>query len=130
MKEPVWIREIEALGFHAQQIAFFGGSDGVRDRLLLDSALARPRNLFASAEQDASMAALAAAYAVRISSHHPFIDGNNRTAMHVAFVFLEFNGCAVTATQENACLTFMRLAAGELTESELSLWFQQNTASA
>jgi death-on-curing protein len=88
VKEPVWIREIEALAFHAQQIATFGGSDGVRDRGLLDSALARPKNLFAYADHPPSMAELAAAYGFGISSNHPFVDGNKRTAMQVAFVFV------------------------------------------
>ncbi|MDR3773610.1 MAG: type II toxin-antitoxin system death-on-curing family toxin [Terracidiphilus sp.] len=128
MKEPVWIREIEALAFHAQQIAFFGGSDGVRDRGLLNSALARPKNRFAYAEGALTMAELAAAYAKGISSNHPFVDGNKRTAMEVAFVFLEFNGIAVTASQEEACMAFLTLAAGEITEVELALWFAEHTA--
>jgi death-on-curing protein len=127
VKEPIWIREVEALAFHAQQIAHFGGSDGLRDRGL-DSALARPKNLFAYAERVLTMADLAAAYAVGISSNHPFIDGNKRTAMQVAFVFLEFNGFPVTASQEDACLTFLSLAAGEITEPELALWFAKHTA--
>jgi death-on-curing protein len=127
VKEPVWIREIEALAFHAQQIAQFGGSDGVRDRGLLDSALARPKNLFAYAEKDLTMADLAAAYAVGISSNHPFVDGNKRTAMQVAFVFLEFNGFPVIASQEEACLTFLSLADGTLSEEELAQWFERNT---
>jgi len=130
VKEPVWIREIDALAFHAQQITLFGGSDGVRDRDLLDSALARPKNLFAYAERALTMADLAAAYAVGISSNHPFVDGNKRTAMQVAFVFLEFNGYPVTASQEEACLTFLDLAAGEIGETELALWFAEQTASA
>jgi death-on-curing protein len=129
VKEPVWIREIEALAFHAQQIALFGGSDGVRDRGLLDSALSRPKNLFAYAERALTMANLAAAYAVGISSNHPFVDGNKRTAMQVAFVFLEFNGFPVIASQEEACLTFLSLAAGELTEEELALWLAEHTES-
>ena len=128
MKEPVWIREIEAFAFHSQQIALFGGSDGVRDRGLLDSALARPKNLFAYSETDVTMADLAAAYALGISSNHPFVDGNKRTAMQVAFVFLEFNGHAVIATQEDAYLTFLRLAAGEISEEHLAEWFERNTA--
>jgi death-on-curing protein len=127
VKEPIWIREFEALAFHAQQISIFGGSDGVRDRGLLDSALARPKNLFAYSETEVTFAQLAAAYAVGISSNHPFVDGNKRTAMQVAFVFLEFNGHTVTASQEDACLTFLRLAAGEIAESELALWFGENT---
>ncbi len=129
MKEPVWIREIEALAFHAKQIALFGGSDGVRDRGLLDSALSRPKNLFAYAERALTMADLTAAYAVGISSNHPFVDGNKRTAMQVAFVFLEFNGFPVIASQEEACLTFLSLAAGELTEGELALWLAEHTDS-
>jgi death-on-curing protein len=130
VKEPVWIRTIEALAFHSQQIALFGGSDGVRDAGLLDSALARPRNLFAYSETAVTMADLAAAYAFGISSNHPFIDGNKRTAMQVSFVFSEFNGFPVTASQEDACLTFLRLAAGEIVESELALWFAEHTSAA
>ena len=128
MKEPVWIRAIEALAFHAQQIALFGGSEGVRDEGLLQSALARPKNLFAYAERPLTMAELAAAYAFGISSNHPFIDGNKRTAMQVAFVFLEFNGFPVTASQEEACLTFLSLAAGQISEPELALWLARNSA--
>jgi len=125
--EPVWIRTLEALTFHAQQISLFGGSDGVRDRGLLESALARPKNLFGYADRMLTMADLAAAYAVGISSNHPFVDGNKRTAMQVAFVFLEFNGFHIVATQEEACLTFLKLAAGEMTEAELALWFAEHT---
>jgi death-on-curing protein len=126
VKEPIWIREVEALAFHAQLIAIFGGAGGVRDRNLLDSALARPRNMFAYAEKALTMADLAAAYAVGISSNHPFVDGNKRTAMQVAFVFLEFNGFPVTASQEEACLTFLGVAAGEITEAELAFWFAEH----
>jgi death on curing protein len=128
--ELVWIRTIEALAFHRQQIAVFGGSDGVRDPGLLESALGRPRNLFAYSENAVSMAELAAACAFGISGNHPFIDGNKRTAMQVSFVFLEFNGFPVTASQEEACLTFLRLAAGEITEAELALWFVEHSVSA
>ena len=73
------------------------------------------------------MAELAAAYAFGISSNHPFVDGNKRTAMHVSFVFLEFNGVSVRATPEDACLTFLGLAAGEISEGELATWFARNT---
>jgi death-on-curing protein len=130
MKEPVWIRTIEALAFHSQQIAIFGGTNGVRDHNLLESALGRPRNLFVYSENDVTMADLAAAYAFGISSNHPFFDGNKRTAMHVSFVFLEFNGHLVTASQEEACIAFLRLAAGEFPEPELALWFAVHTSAA
>ncbi|MFZ0745858.1 MAG: type II toxin-antitoxin system death-on-curing family toxin [Terracidiphilus sp.] len=128
MKKPVWIREIEALAFHSQQIAIFGGSDGLRDRGLLDSALARPKNLLAYAENPLTMPDLAAAYAIGISSNHPFVDGNKRTAMQVAFVFLEYNGFKITASQEDAYLTFLSVAAGEISEAELAEWFTDHTS--
>lgn len=127
MKEPVWIRTIEAMAFHSQQIALFGGSDRVRDTGLLESALARPQNLFACAETAVTTADLAAAYAFGIARNHPFVDGNKRTAMQLSFVFLEFNGFPVTATQEEACLTFLSLAADEMTEAQLALWFAGNS---
>jgi len=73
------------------------------------------------------MAELAAAYAFGISSNHPFVDGNKRTAMQVAFVFLEFNGILLRATQQEACLAFLSLAAGQMTEAELALWFAEYT---
>jgi death on curing protein len=128
VKEPVWIRPVEALAFHARQISLFGGSQGVRDVGLLESALARPQNLFFYSEKSLTMADLAAAYAFGIARNHPFVDGNKRTAMQVAFVFLEFNGISVTASQEDACLTFLALAAGEIPEPELAGWFAQQTA--
>ena len=76
------------------------------------------------------MTDLAAAYAFGISGNHPFVDGNKRTAMQVSFVFLEFNGYTVTASQEEACLTFLRLAAGEISETELALWFAEHATTA
>ena len=128
MKEPAWIRTVEALAFHAQLIALFGGAEGVRDQGLLESALVRPRHRFAYARAKPTLPDLAAAYAVGISANHPFVNGNKRTAMQVSFVFLESNGLSITASQEDACLTFIRLAAGEITESELAAWFRKRTA--
>jgi len=130
VQEPIWIRTIEALAFHRQLIALFGGSDVVRDFGLLESALARPQNLFTYSETAVTMTDLAAAYAFGISGNHPFVDGNKRTAMQVSFVFLEFNGYTVTASQEEACLTFLRLAAGEISETELALWFAEHATTA
>lgn len=130
MKKPLWIREIEALAFHAQQIALFGGSEGVRDRDLLVSALARPRSLLARTDRAPTMAELAAGYAAGISESRPFVDGNKRMAMQIAFVFMESNGFPVTASQEEACLTFLELAAAEISEAELAVWFAEHTSAA
>ncbi len=128
MQEPLWMNLADAVIAHDLELAAHGGSLGIRDQGLLESALARARNIWAYADSPPSLPVLAAAYAFGISSNHPFVDGNKRTALVVSFAFLEVNGLEVTATQEAAYLTILALAAGELTEAELALWFAQNTA--
>ena len=118
---------VDAVVAHDLQLAAHGGSTGIRDAGLLESALAKPKNILAYAESTPSLATLAAAYAFGISTNHPFVDGNKRTALVVSFAFLDVNGLEVTATQEEAFLTFLSLAAGELTEAEMALWFAENT---
>jgi death-on-curing protein len=100
--EPVWIREIEALALHGRLFAQFGVSDGLRDADLLDSALARPKNRFAYAGSPPTLAESADAYAFGICKNYPFVDGNTRTAMAVSFLFSEFNGAEITASQEDS----------------------------
>ena len=117
----------DAVIAHDLELAAHGGSAGLRDAGLLDSALARPKNIWAYAESAPSLSVLAAAYAFGISSNHPFVDGNKRTALLVSFAFLDVNGAEVTASQEDAFLTILGLAAGEITEDELAKWFQSNT---
>ena len=94
---------------------------------LLESALARPKNIWAYADSPPGLPKLAAAYAFGVSSNHPFIDGNKRAAMMVSFVFLELNGWEVIATQEEAFITILGLAAGEVSEEQLAAWFDRNT---
>ncbi|MGA2849674.1 MAG: type II toxin-antitoxin system death-on-curing family toxin [Terracidiphilus sp.] len=127
MKEPLWMDIRDAVIAHDLELAAHGGSAGLRDAGLLDSALARPKNIWAYAESAPSLSVLAAAYAFGISSNHPFVDGNKRTALLVSFAFLDVNGAEVTASQEDAFLTILGLAAGEITEDELAKWFQSNT---
>jgi death-on-curing protein len=95
---------------------------------LLESALAKARNIWAYADSPPSLPRLAAADAFGISSNHPFADGNKRTALVISFAFLEVNGMEVTASQEEAYTTILALAAGEITEAELALWFAEHTA--
>jgi death-on-curing protein len=128
MKEPVWIRLDVVLRMHEEVLMLHGGREGVRDLGLLESALARPKNLFAYSEQDVSIVRFAAAYANGIIANHPFVDGNKRTAFTVSLTFLKLNGLEVTATKEDRVLTFWSLAAGEISEKQLALWFERNTA--
>ncbi|HME57852.1 MAG TPA: type II toxin-antitoxin system death-on-curing family toxin [Terracidiphilus sp.] len=128
MNEPVWIRQEVVLRMHEEALMIHGGPEGVRDLGLLESALARPKNLFAYSEQNLSLARLAASYAKGIVANHPFVDGNKRTAFTVSVTFLKLNGLELTATKEERVLTFWGLAAGEITEDKLALWFERNTA--
>ena len=119
--EFTWVEIEAALGIHKRQIAEHGGSGGIRDEGLLSSALARPQNLLAYAEES-NIAALAGAYAFGIAKNHPFIDGNKRTALVVMRTFLRANGHDVKATQAEKYVTFLSLADGSLSESELVEW--------
>ena len=127
MTEPIWMEMIDAVIFHDMEISAHGGSSGLRDPGMLESALARPRNLWVYAETLVPLSRLAAAYAFGISSNHPFVDGNKRTALVVSFAFLDVNGIAVTASQEDAYSTVLALAAGELDEAQLADWFERNS---
>ena len=91
MNEPRWLDIDIVIDFHAEQLALFGGPDGIRDLGLLESALARPINKFAYGETD--VAALAAAYGFGIARNHPFVDGNKRIAFMAMMTFLPGEAC-------------------------------------
>jgi len=128
VNEPVWIRQDVVLQMHEETLMLHGGPEGVRDLGLLESALSRPRNLFAYSEQTPSLAQLAAAYATGIVGNHPFVDGNKRTAFTVSITFLRLNGLQLTASKAHRVLTFWSLAAGEISQEQLVQWFERNTA--
>ena len=123
MSEPVWITEEDCLSFHEKLLARFGGSSGVRDCGLLESALARPQHLFAY--EQPSLFELAAVYAHGIVKNHPFIDGNKRTGLLAAAVFLETNGKRFTAAEEDAVVQTLALAAGAMTADEFAVWLEK-----
>jgi death-on-curing protein len=120
-----WVPEAVVLAVHDEQLAEHGGLPGVRAPDLLASALARPRNLYEYGEPD--LADMAASYAFGIARNHPFADGNKRTALVVAELFLELNGHELTANDPACVTTFLALAAGELTEGELATWIRDNS---
>ena len=112
---------------HDLGLVAFGGAAGVRDFGALESALARPRNLLAYGKKKPSLARLAAAYALGIIKNHPFIDGNKRTALVIAFSFFELNGIEINASEEDAYRIFMDLASGRVSEEELAVWMTDNS---
>ena len=125
MNEPLWVSKKSVLAMHSAQLAEYGGSDGIRDETLLDSALAKPRNVLAYADQP-DIFRLAASYAFGIARNHAFVDGNKRTALVVSLAFLDRNGWDIVASKENLYFTFLHLADGSLTEEELTTWFTKH----
>lgn len=125
MTKPVWIDERDAIALHDRLLALEGGAPGLRDRGLLASALARPRQLEAYGDAP-DIVAMAAAYIGGIVRDHPFIDGNKRTGFVVGVLFLELNGYRFTATQEDAAQAVLSLAAGTLDEAPFAVWMRAN----
>lgn len=112
---------------HEESLVEHGGPSGIRDIGMLESALARPKNLFAYAETEPSPQRMAAAYAFGIAANHPFVDGNKRTALIASVTFLKLNGLILTADKADRYLTFYGLAAGTVSEEALAEWFVKHT---
>jgi death-on-curing protein len=126
--EPIWVQQRVVIAAHEESLAEHGGPSGIRDLGMLESALARPKNLYAYSEPPPSVQRMAAAYAFGITANHPFVDGNKRTALITAITFLRLNGLRLTADKADRYLTFYGLAAGSISEEELAEWFVRNTA--
>jgi death on curing protein len=124
VSEPEWPDLNIVLDIHAEQLALFGGGDGLRDQGLLESALARPLNKFAYRETD--LAALAAAYAFGIARNHPFVDGNERAAFGSMIVFLGLNGIDLDVPPQHATAIILGLASGDIEEDGLARWIRDN----
>lgn len=122
MTDWIWLNAQDAEAIHSEQLALHGGPAGTRDPGLLESALARPRNLAVYGEPD--LAALAAAYAFGVARNHPFVDGNKRAAWILARLFVRLNGGTLVYDQDDAYRTVMALAAGVLSEEALAEWFR------
>jgi death-on-curing protein len=124
---PRWITKAGIILLHDRSLALHGGPSGLRDEGLLESALARPLNRHLH-EGIEDIAELAATYALALSSNHPFIDGNKRTAFLAMGLFLEKNGLRLVAGQVDATLTVLKLAAGETDIDGLAAWLRARPA--
>lgn len=124
MEEPIWIQNDVVLAVHQRQIAEHGGINGTRDPEALESALHNPKHTYHYADSNLDIALIAASYAFGISSAHPFLDGNKRTAFVICRLFLKLNGYNISTTQEDKYLTFMKLAAGDISQEQLADWIR------
>ena len=124
-KEPLWIEERDVLAIHDRLLALHGGATGLRDRGLLESALARPRqhHTYVHTSDIIEMAAL---YTAGIVRNHPFVDGNKRTGFVIGVLFLELHGFEFKASEEDATLAVIAMAAGTLDEAAYTAWLRKS----
>ncbi|MFN0313948.1 MAG: type II toxin-antitoxin system death-on-curing family toxin [Burkholderiales bacterium] len=126
MTEWIWIDPSVVLAVHEEQLAEHGGSVGIRDAGLPESALARPRNRAVHGAPD--IAEVAAAHGVGVARNHPFVDGNKRTAFVCIELFLHLNGYQLTAGDADCILTMLAVAAGEIKEVDFANWLREHSA--
>ena len=119
-----WVNRQVLLLLHDESLAEHGGAKGLRDEGLLDSALARPLNLSLYEAPDA--AELAAAYGVGLAKNHAFVNGNKRAVFLAVGLFLAINGYRLHATQVDATLTMLSVAAGEIEDAAFADWIRQH----
>lgn len=120
----VWIEKPLALAIHDRQLAEHGGSSGLRDDGLLESALARPQQLHAYGDSTPDLADLAASLAFGLARNHPFVDGNKRTAAVVCEAFLNLNGAALLAQDAELFPVFLDLAEGKMPPEDFAAWLR------
>ena len=120
MKEPLFLTLSDVLNIHTNQIEQYGGSHGVRDMHLLQSALAQPEASFGGVWLHEDLYEMAAAYAFHIAQNHPFIDGNKRAALASAIVFLKINECSPVGSQDAAADALLKLASGKLSKKDFA----------
>jgi len=125
MIEPVWINRSVLLHLHLASLAEFGGSTGIRDVGLLDSALARPLNLW-NYEPTTDFPALAASYGYGIAKNHPFVDGNKRAAFHAVILFLALNNVEFRGEIAECIQVMLSVASGGFSEEQFAAWIRTN----
>ena len=125
MNEPNWVDRQVLIAIQSELLNRFGGLAGIRDAGLLDSAITKPKNLIAYGQP--TVFELAASYATGLVKNHPFLDGNKRIGFMAAYVFLGANGWSLEATEEEAVLETLELAAGERTEAGYAAWLARNS---
>jgi death on curing protein len=124
VSEPVWLQVDLVLSIHDEQLREFGGPPGLRDRGLLESALARPQNKFGCGSND--LAELAAAYAFGLARNHAFVDGNKRIAFLAMVTFLGLNDVGFVVPEADAVVIMLGVASGEIGEESLTRWIRDN----
>ena len=125
MTEPEFLTLAEIIEIHKNQIELYGGSHGVRDMNLLQSAVAQPSASFGGQWLHETVFLMASAYAYHLSQNHPFIDGNKRTALAAALVFLEMNQIEILDPKQKLLSAMLKMADGKLKKDEFAQILQE-----
>ncbi len=126
-KEPTWLNITQVRMMHSESLQLFGGSAGIRDAGLLESALVRPRNKWLY-DSDTSLFELAASYGFGIAKNHAFIDGNKRISLLAIRAFLFLNGYQFVPNEVETVTVIEGLAAGTVDEQVLAAWIEVNSS--
>lgn len=121
---PKFLSIDDVLESHAEQIATYGGSDGIRDIGLLQSAVAQPEATFGGQFLHADLFEMAAAYLFHIVQNHPFVDGNKRVGLEAALLFLEINDLPIDTTDEALVGLVLQTAQGQATKQQIAEFFR------
>jgi len=124
VSEPRWLTLQMIIAIHDEQLAIHGGSPGLRDSGLLESALDRPRSKWAY--ESVELPELAAAYGYDTALNHPFVDGNKRTSLLAMYTSLGINGVDFVVPEAEVAAMILSLAAGEVSEENLARWIRDN----
>jgi len=124
--EPKWLNKKIAEAIHLDQIKQHGGSLGIRDNGLLESALDRPKNTW-HYQPKSTLFELASSLGIGIAKNHPFIDGNKRTSFLLMYVFLASNGYSIETTENDVVQVMLKVADGSIKEPELAKWLEKNS---
>jgi death-on-curing protein len=124
MQEPEWVSKAVVLALHEEQLAEHGGSPGLRDEGLLESALGKPQNLLSYGQRD--LADLAAAYAVGLAKNHAFVDGNKRVSNVVTLTFLLLNGADLKTDDTEQVRVWLAIADGTMSEERVANWIREH----
>ena len=124
--EPKWLNKKIAEAIHLDQIKQHGGSLGIRDEGLLESALDRPKNTW-HYNPKSTIFELASSLGLGIAKNHPFIDGNKRTSFLLMYVFLAANGFKIETSENDVVQVMLKVADGSMKETELAIWLEKNT---
>lgn len=128
MSGPVWLHDRVIEAVHLRQLSEHGGAAGIRDHALLETAIAKPMQLASYGDPPPDLAALAAAYGRGLAHLHPFVDGNKRTSFVATLLFLRLNCLELRASQEDRYMTWLALAAGDLSEADVAAWLRDRIA--